>query len=387
MKTASVSRLRVALTILALLLGLTAAAATARGEVEKGFHLASGPLPVPGVAGIYQWRFEATVGASAYDRIALHRFAQEPRAPRRSDITVLYLPGTNMNGELSLHDPRYSFPVYLATGGVEVWALDYRTHFVPSSATPASISDLFKGWTNEAFTADIATAASFVLKQTGAQKIFVAGFSRGVSFAYLFTALHPQQVAGIIALDGFIPRRASQPMPDDHAVDDLAGKNLTWEKRQFLMEAVIANPDGPAPLPKYQTAAQNLEHVVYDSKDFGGQGGLANPFDGYSTPVVLARMLVGYDRYWPAVQNYQNPFTPERRAALQASKVPVIAFASTNIATEWSNWVVESAHATGSDDVTFQVFARWGHLDVLCGTHAEAQVFAPTLTWLKRHQK
>jgi hypothetical protein len=98
-------------------------------------------------------------------------------------------------------------------------------------------------------------------------------------------------------------------------------------------------------------------------------------------------MLVGYDRYWPAVQNYQNPFTPELRAALQASKVPVIAFASTNIATEWSNWVVESAHATGSDDVTFQVFPRWGHLDVLCGTHAQAQVFAPTLAWLKRHQK
>jgi pimeloyl-ACP methyl ester carboxylesterase len=292
-----------------------------------------------------------------------------------------------MNGQLSLSDPRYSFPVYLAGGGVDVWALDYRTHFVPSSATPASISDLFKGWTNEVFATDIATAAGFVLKQTGAQKIFVAGFSRGVSFAYLFTALHPQQVAGIIALDGFIPRRASQPLPDDHAVDDLAGKNLTWEKRQFLMEAVIANPDGPAPLPKYQTAAQNLEHVVYDSKDFGGKGGLANPFDGYSSPVVLARMLLGYDRYWPAVQNYQNPFTPELRAALQASRVPVIAFASTNIAPDWSTWVGESAHATGSDDVTFQVFPKWGHLDVLCGTNAQAQVFAPTVAWLKRHQK
>ena len=386
METESVSRVRVITTILTLLLVLSAVVRGARGEVESGFHLTSGPVEVPGVAGIYQWRFEAAVGPSPSDRIALHRFAQG-RAPQRHDLAVLYLPGTNMNGEIALYDPRYSFPVYLATGGVDVWALDYRTHFVASTATPAEISDLFKRWTNEEFASDIATAASFILKQTGSQKIFLAGFSRGVSFAYLFTAQHPRQVAGIIALDGFIPRRTSQPLPDDHAVDDLAGKNLTWEKRQFLMEAVIANPDGPAPLPKYQTAAENLEHVVYDSKDFGGHGGLANPFDGFSSPVVLARMLVGYDRYWPAVQNYQNPFTAELRTALRASNVPVIAFASTNIAPDWSTWVGESAHATGSDDVTFQVFQKWGHLDVLCGTHAQEQVFAPTLAWLKRHQK
>jgi pimeloyl-ACP methyl ester carboxylesterase len=380
-------RVRVGVTILALLLALSAVVSGARGEVENGFHSASGPVEVPGVPGIYQWRFEASVGPSPYDRIALHRFAQGPSARQRHDLTVLYLPGTNMNGEIALYDPRYSFPVYLATRGVDVWALDYRTHFVASTATPGEISDLFKRWTNEEFASDITAAASFILKQTGSQKIFVAGFSRGVSFAYLFTALHPQQVAGIIALDGFIPRRASRPLPNDHAVDDLAGKNLTWEKRQFLMEAVIANPNGPAPLPKYQTAAENLEHVVYDSKEFGGKGGLANPFDGYSSPVVLARMLVGYDRYWPAVQNYQNPFTPELRDALQASKVPVIAFASTNIAPDWSTWVSESAHATGSDDVTFQVFPKWGHLDVLCGTQAQAQVFVPIVAWLKRHQK
>ena len=387
MKRVPVSRVRGVVTILALLLGLFSAASGAWGEVENGFHLASGPVEVPGVPGIYQWRFEASVGPTTFDRIALHRFAQGPRARRRPDLTVVYLPGANMNGEIALYDPRYSFPVYLSTRGVDVWALDYRTHFVASTATAGELSDLFKRWTNDAFASDVARAVSFVLKQTGSQKIFVAGFSRGVSFAYLFTAQHPQEVRGIIALDGSIPRRASQPMPDAHAVDDVAGKNLTWEKRQFLMKAVIANPSGPAPLPKYQTAAENLEHVVYDAKDFGGKGGMANPIDGYSSPEVLAQMLVGYDRYWPAVQNYQNPFTPELRAALQASKVPVIAFSSTNIAPDWSTRVGESAHATGSDDVTVQVFPKWGHLDVLCGTRAQAQVFAPTVAWLKRHQK
>ncbi len=375
------------LILLALLIAGAARAIARADDGNSGFKFVGGPVEVRGVRDIYEWRFQDTVGATIYDNIALNRIARGPHPPQHSDIRVLYLPGTNQNGEIAVDDPRYSFPIYLATHGVDVWAFDYRTHYVPSSVTPIAINEVFKGWTNEAFAADIAAAASFVLSETNSKKLFVAGFSRGVMFAYLFTAMHPDEIAGIIALDGFIPRRPSQPMAEDHLVDDLAGKNLTWEKRQFLMQAVIANPNGPAPLPKYKTAAENLEHVVYDSRDFGGKGGLANPFGGYSDPVVLARVLIGYDRYWPAVQNYENPFTPELRAALKQSQVPLIAFSSTNIAPDWPAWVVESAHSTGSDDVTIRTLQNWGHLDVLCGTQAESQVFAPTMAWLKQHQK
>jgi pimeloyl-ACP methyl ester carboxylesterase len=352
----------------------------------RGFQLAGGPVELTAAHGIYEWRYLDRIGDTFYDKIALHRFARGSRPPEHPSIVVLYLPGTNQNGDIALYDPRYSFPVYLATQGIDVWTLDYRTHFVPSSVTPAAISDVFKRWTGEVFESDIAAAASFVMNMTGANKIFVAGFSRGVLFSYLFAAMHPAEVAGIIALDGFIPRRPSRPAPEDHVVDDLVGKNLTWENRQFLMQSVIANPNGPAPLPKYRTAAENLERVVYDSKAFGGKGGLANPFGGYSDPVVLARMLIGYDRYWPAVQDYENPFTPELRAALKQSKIPVIAFSSTNIAPDWPAWVVESAHSTGSDDVTLRTLQGWGHLDVLCGTQARSQVFAPTVAWLRRHR-
>lgn len=369
-----------------LLAGLIAAR-IAHADTPKGFQFVGGPVEVRGVPGIYEWKYQDQVGSTFYDKIAVTRIARGPRPQEHRDITVLYLPGTNQNSAIALYNPRYSFPIYLATQGVDVWTFDYRTHYIPSSVTPVAISDVVKRWTNEAFASDIAAAAAFVMQQTNSQKIFVAGFSRGVLFSYLFAAMHPDQVAGIIALDGFIPRRPTEPAPDDRVVDDLAGKNLTWENRQYLMQSVIANPNGPAPLPKYKTAAENLDHVLYDSKEFGGHGGLANPFGGYSDPVVLARMLIGYDRYWPAVQDYENPFTPELRAALKASKIPVIAFSSTNIATDWPVWVVESAHSTGSDDVTLRVLKEWGHLDVLCGTQAESEVFAPTMAWLKRHQK
>jgi pimeloyl-ACP methyl ester carboxylesterase len=364
-----------------------AGCAATPASIEAQFTFAGGPRALEQAPGVYEWRFIAKPGPTFYDKIALHRIALGPRVEQHRAITVLYLPGTNMNGEIALENPRYSFPVYLAAHGVDVWTMDYRTHFVPGGIPEQTIAPVMKHWTNELFAGDIESAAEFILHQTKSEKIFVAGFSRGVEFAYLFAAMHPGEVRGIVALDGFLPRHPTTQEPRDRIVDDIGGAHLTYEKRRMLMQFVIDNPDGPAPIAKYKTARENLIHVVYDAKEFGGKGGLANPVDGHSDPVVLARLLIGYDRYWPAVQDYENPFTPPRLRSLKESMIPVIAFSSTNITTDWPAWVDESAHSTGSKDVTFTKFPGWGHLDVLCGTAAEEDVFARTLGWLKRHAK
>ena len=111
---------------------------------------------------------------------------------------------------------------------------------------------------------------------------------------------------------------------------------------------MIKDPDAPAPIPKFRTARANLEHVVYDSKGFGGRGGLANPIGGYSDAVILARVLLTYDRYWPAVQDYEDPLTQALKKSLAESKIPVLAFSSTNIGPRWSQGVKNSAAATGA---------------------------------------
>jgi pimeloyl-ACP methyl ester carboxylesterase len=264
--------------------------------------------------------------------------------------------------------------------------MDYRTHFVPSETPPEQLV-VMTGWTNRVFEGDIEAAAAFVREKTHAEKLFIACFSRGASFAYLLAATHPQNVAGIVILDGFIPRGPAAAMPAGRVADDIGGRHLTYHKRQVLLEAVIRDPGGPAPLTKYKTAAENLEHVVYGADGvFGGHGGLANPQGGFSDPSVLARVLIGYDRWWPAVQNYDNPFDASALARLNVSKIPVIAFASTNISSQWPSMVADSAAATGSADVTVKRLAGWGHLDVICGTHAEREVYAPLLAWLRRHQ-
>ena len=79
------------------------------------------------------------------------------------------------------------------------------TSFPPD--TPAEKLAVMAGWTSRVFDGDVEAAAAFVSARTHAEKVFIAGFSRGASFAYLFAAMHPQRVAGLAILDGFIPRR------------------------------------------------------------------------------------------------------------------------------------------------------------------------------------
>src|ERR1700737_1878516 len=142
----------------------------------EGFSRIGAPRALKGAAGIYEWHFVAERGPSQFDRIGLHRIAGGPITPAYPEIVMLYLPGTNMNGEVAVDDPRYSLPLYLAAHGLDVWAMDYRTHFVPPDTPPAKLASM-AGWTDRVFDGDIEAAAAFVSAQTHNEKLFVAGFS------------------------------------------------------------------------------------------------------------------------------------------------------------------------------------------------------------------
>src|SRR6266436_1705208 len=321
----------IAIVLLAFSSGLPATCAAQNRQAA--FSPAGPSHEFKGAPHVFEWVFQASRGSSPFDRIALHRVTLGPNPPVHPTLVMLYLPGTNMNGKVAIDDPRYSLPLYMASHGVDFWALDYRTHFVPPDASASDLATL-KGWTNEVFESDIDAAVRFIAATTGRKRIFVTGFSRGVSFAYLYAALHPSRVAGLVLFDGWIPDHKASP-PSARYADDIGGRHLTYEKREVLLKIVIKDPNAQAPIPKYKTAGENLEHVVYDSADFGGHGGLANPQGGFSEPVTLAHYLLLYDRYWPAVQDEESALTPEVEARLRKSRVPVIAFSSTNIAETW----------------------------------------------------
>jgi pimeloyl-ACP methyl ester carboxylesterase len=240
-----------------------------------------------------------------FDRIEVHRY----RTKSPAVATVLYLPGTNMNGEVAVPDENHNLWIFLARRGVEVFALDYRTRFA-SESTDASALTSLKGWTTETFVEDIKLGSAHARAQSGRSQVFVAGFSRGVFLAYAYACSEPQFVAGLVALDGqfksHAPKNQYEPSTDLQKLEtssawatDVSGR-LGWEGRQKLMKATAADPKAPATDPKYKTLGEQVGNLLQFA---WGPGGLANPLGGESRPEILARLLAGYDRFYPAIQD------------------------------------------------------------------------------------
>jgi len=303
------------------------------------------------------------------DRIGLHRLALCDNAP---GPVVLYLPGMHMNGELPIAEPRHDLRVYLAAAGVRTWGLDYRTHVVAADAPAADLEALSR-WTTDLFVDDAAWGAGFV-RGAEAAPLFVAGFSQGAAFAYRLAAREGQPVAGLLILDGAVGggRAAAGGGP----AIDVGGSRLPFAERKRLLADVIADPRRPSPLPGFANAGAALADILYTAPSFGGQGGLANTRAGVSDERLLATLLASYDRWWPrAALDAPAPRRPSRT-------LPVLAFASTALGSDWVKRVHDSAEAYGGPDATVRDLPGYGHLDVLVGRRAAQDVFEPARAWL-----
>ncbi len=352
------------------------------------------------------WRTSRPPGAP-HDQIEVHRYRAQPASDAEpaaaSQAALVYLPGTNMNGEAALGDENHNLWFYLARRGVEVWALDYRTHFVANSG----VEDLafMSGWGLATFVGDAAHAAALARSEGGHESVFVAGFSRGVTLAYALAATEPKSsVAGVVAFDGTFKSHAPKGEYDLAAAreefssagifaSDVAGSR-GWEWRRKLMADTAADPKAPAQNEPFETIGEELAAILHGA---WGPGALANPIDGFSRPVILARLLAGYDRYYPTVQNVEgrsladhldDPSTPIDDGWAELD-LPVLYFGSTGmqrlLGPRWLLDGIHSAAEAGGKDFTIHVLEGYGHLDVLVGESARADVFEPTLAWIERH--
>jgi pimeloyl-ACP methyl ester carboxylesterase len=372
-------------------------AASGRAAAQPAWHLDSAEHPLGGGSAVREtvWSSSRPPGG-AFDRIAVHRY----RGTQPPTAALLYLPGTNMNGMAALKDESHNLWVFLASRGVEVFALDYRTRFVPPT-TPAADLVALRAWTIDAFVEDIRAAADHARRESGRPRLFVAGFSRGVPLAYAYTSAEPDLIAGLVLLDGPFKNHAPKGSFDvDGAMKKLEASNawasdvaagIGWDTRQRLMDSVVSNPGGPSSDPKFPTIGDQLAALL----QFAWRpGGLANPLGGVSKPQVLATLLGGYDRYYPAIQDVEgrsiaeqenDPRTPLDDRWGKFDKLPVILFASTGMGGDWLLNAIYSADKSGSTDVTLNVLERYGHLDVLVGEKARQDVYEPTLAWLRVH--
>lgn len=323
-----------------------------------------------------------------YDQIGLHRIALADSKPV---ALVLYLPGTNMNGEISVTDEAHNLWLYLARRGVAVYTLDYRTHFVPNEPVPDDTA--FMGdWTMERFVEDAALAAAFI-REREALPLFAVGFSRGVGYAY---ALAGQvDLDGLVALDGSFKSYAPTGFDREGAMAKLAAgggwasvlsRSRGWAGRTELMTRAADNPDGPA-IGNFDSIGAQLTETLYYA---WGKGGLANPVDGISRISILARAMIGYDRVFPAIQNIEGRSIASHADDPSTSlddhfgsmTLPIIYFGATNLGADSLMSGIYSASKSGSDDVTLHVLENYGHIDVLVGEEVAREVFHPTLQWM-----
>lgn len=371
--------------------------------VHEGWTQAVAPESLEGAGDVEHtaWQSRQPPGGE-YDVVRLHRY-RDPKAPGEA-IPFLYFPGTNMNGEVAVAEEDHNLWIFLARRGVDVYTLDYRTHAVPAEG----VKDLsfMAAWGLEAFNGDARQAALFVQREHCGRPVFVSGFSRGAAFAYGVAAAEPEAVAGVVALDGYFKRhRPKGEGPEDPAAALAAlveagegswatdvGGSRGWAARQALMKAAARDPGSPLP-GQEDPAGEVLAGVLHRA---WGPGGLANPHlkeePGVSEARVLARLLAGYDRYYPRLQDLEGlAWTDEEddpRTTLDDGwptlRRPVFFVGTTGMGAEFLLDGLASANHCAGGKPEIHVLEDHGHLDVLVGERARAQVFEPLLAWLRK---
>lgn len=346
--------------------------------------------PIAADSGLTETTWRASVPPfGKYDKVGLHRYQA---ANGKQMAVMFYLPGTHMNGELAVTDENHNLWLYLAARGITVYTLDYRTHFVPNDPVPDL--SFMKQWTVARFVDDGKLALSQIRKNSASLPIFVTGFSRGVTYAYILAGGEP--VAGLIALDGGFKSCRQHAFDESAALKKLAVSNhygeilarsRGWASRTEMMTRAAKNPDGPA-MGKFPSIGAQVSSMLYYS---WGPGVLANPVDGISSVKILAAAMAGYDRSFPRIQNIEgramasqvnDPTTP-LDDHFGHMTVPVLYFGSTGMGPDNLISGIYSASNSGSKDVTINVLEKYGHLDVLYGNKADQAVYAVLDRWIK----
>ena len=323
-----------------------------------------------------------------YDVVSINRYRNTEVA---TIAAVFFLPGENMNGGLTILNERHNLWLYLVNRGIDIYAMDYRTHYVSHEVKQI---EFMKNWSITTFVDDAATLVTQVRLLNPQQPLFICGFSRGVVYAYALTGRKNFQ--GLIALDGGFKQANPQGFDLASALRqfdlraDFASvlSRRGYAGRTAFMRSVIDDPSGPAISDRYDTIGDEFANALYRAL---GAGALANTKDGVSSIRVLAQQMIDYDWYFPTIQHIEA-----RSIALQDDDsstelddhfgnmdLPIIYFGASNMVAEYTLSGFYSAIQSGSRDITLNLLEGYGHADVLVSNSAEEDVYQVIETWIK----
>lgn len=353
----------------------------------------------------------------SYDKIGLHRVVKEDIEPKS---VVFMLPGTWSNGEQltsnPLSDPwtkdeSHTFAYYLANRDFEVYALDYRTHFVNQYLEPEDLS-FMANWGWDIWINDIKEAVEFIKATSGVEKIYIAGDSFGGSAAMNYASIYwEEDLKGILLRDGGaggkIPEIVTNSYNLTEEIEEMIDTGMWYSEvggtpgSIFVMKYADAYPDAPAEFPPgtpllpevspltgepWENISEWAAYMLYVA---WGKGAVTNIVDGYGDPLVMIHIDATFDRYWPArlslessaILNWDNcPYvTYDFDDHFNEIDVPLLAFTSEIFGL---NYWGPFRPGIANPDFTGIYLWGYGHLDVYSGEYSEIDVSKPTYEWL-----
>ena len=382
----------------------------------------------------YVWEKNASLPPNGQnDKIGLHRLVKTGVTPRG----VVFLTNCPMwgAGEQRISNPtndtwtkyeNYSQAIYFANRGYDVYAIDYRTHFIPKTLNASQMS-FAANWGLDVWVSDIKEAAEKVKEVSGSKKFFIAGeCSGGMAALDYATKYWKDDLRGIILLDA---NRFVVGYPIVGRMTETNTINLTtvindmntkgnWTYDPFgtlrpMATYALQNPGGPAVNPATNVSLgpplNPLTNKTWTNITEWFSYGVQYNF-GVITPTspagIYSNIMGGYGNITQDEFCFANSEPlPTRLIAESAAMVdwvncpyltydyndhyneigvPVLAFAG-----PFSNRTGTFRFVNGINtyDFTPVWLANYGHLDFYMGTYSARDVSQPVLDWmLSRYQ-
>jgi pimeloyl-ACP methyl ester carboxylesterase len=359
-----------------------------------------------------------------YDKIGLHRLVKDDIITKGA---VFIDPGIYGSGEQLISNPpennytadeSSSQAIYWANRGFEVYSIDWRTHFLPSTMNVSQASAIVGNWGWDIYINDMKEAVDKAKDLSGNSKIFLAGISMGGQVAMYYASEYwKQDVKGLIILDGTEnPLKTTNTTNTYNVTVSLNALakigGLAWETPRrsstdippsgmlFAYQTALQNPGAPAEWPPgtplqptinpltNKTWANITDYIAYQMYSTN----YSNIYEGYGNISVIVDWRANGDRYYPvrlgvetlAIHDWNNcPYVSfDFDDHYKEIDVPIFAVRS-------GLWGIPTygnfTNGTANSDFTQITLPKYGHLDVFTGPYSAKDVSEPTYQWMVNH--